>query len=237
MSNSYFQFKQFRIEQGRCAMKITTDACIQGAWTPILPHVKHVLDIGAGTGLLALMLAQRNADINIDAVEYDHNAAIQATENMAASPWHDRLTLIEGDVKSYTSAGRYDLIITNPPFFNNSLRNDSEQKSMARHTADLAYDDLIRAIMVNLSDTGYVSLLLPAAEYILFKKQAENAGLYEYKKLLVQHTSEAQVKRVVGLFNQSAGNKVIEEALIIKDNSGEYTPEFTRLLAPFYLGL
>src|SRR4051812_8170670 len=117
MSNSYFQFKRFRIDQGSCAMKVTTDACIQGAWCPISPDVKAVLDIGAGTGLLSLMLAQRNDDICIDAIEYDKDAAIQAAGNVLASGWRDRISILYADVRDHRFARRYDLIISNPPFF------------------------------------------------------------------------------------------------------------------------
>src|SRR6185503_17847665 len=109
MSNSYFQFKQFRIEQDRCAMKVTTDACIQGAWTPLLPRIKRVLDIGAGTGLLSLMLTQRNPGITVDAIELDKEAAGQASANVNASAWKDSINIIEGDVCNYAFGQKYDL--------------------------------------------------------------------------------------------------------------------------------
>src|SRR4051812_43889814 len=111
MSNSWFRFKQFTIEQGNCAMKVTTDACIQGAWTAVLPQVKRVLDIGAGTGLLSLMLAQRVPGIIIDAIEYDAAAAAQARDNAIASPWKESINIIEADVCSYGFTHKYDLII------------------------------------------------------------------------------------------------------------------------------
>src|SRR5205085_2984467 len=124
-SNSYFQFKQFRVQQEATAMKVSTDACIQGAWTPIEPFVKNVLDIGTGTGLLSLMVAQRNNHILIDAIELDENAAQQATENIHASPWGDRINIVNGDIRNYTFNRQYDLIICNPPFFQNSLLGDA----------------------------------------------------------------------------------------------------------------
>lgn len=133
MSNSYFQFKQFRVEQDRCAMKVTTDACIQGAWTPVLPSVKNVLDVGTGTGILALMLAQKNSEITVDAIEVDKDAAGQARANVAGSPWRERINILEGDVRNYPFDKRYDLIITNPPFFSNSLLGDDVNKNLARH--------------------------------------------------------------------------------------------------------
>eukprot|EP01136_Pigoraptor_vietnamica_P012822 Opistho-1_new@53158 len=117
MSNHYFQFKQFTIHQDKCAMKVSTDACIQGAWTPIANDVVHVLDIGTGTGLLSLMLAQRNSNIHIDAIELDADAARQAQENISASPWADRVDVMQGDVTAYQFAKQYDMVICNPPFF------------------------------------------------------------------------------------------------------------------------
>src|ERR1700739_4799939 len=101
MGNSYFQFKQFTIAQDRCAMKVTTDACIQGAWTPLRPGIRRALDVGAGTGLLSLMLAQRNPDIIIDAIEADPAAAAQAAENAASSTWRDRVNIICADARDY----------------------------------------------------------------------------------------------------------------------------------------
>ncbi len=110
MSNSYFQFKQFKVEQGRCAMKVTTDACILGAWVPLLPGIERILDIGAGTGLLALMLAQRTDAVIIDGIELDTDACIQARENMLASAWANRIHIMEGDVTAYRiHPGKYIL--------------------------------------------------------------------------------------------------------------------------------
>ncbi|MGN6568280.1 MAG: tRNA1(Val) (adenine(37)-N6)-methyltransferase, partial [Flavipsychrobacter sp.] len=143
MSNQYFQFKQFRIEQDKCAMKVSTDACIQGAWTPIHDHVRHVLDIGTGTGLLSLMLAQRDPRMHIDAVELDEQAATQAKENIVSSPFSERIDIIHGDAKEYQANQQYDLIICNPPFFQNSLLGDNSKRNTARHTLSFSYEDLL----------------------------------------------------------------------------------------------
>ena len=237
MSNTYFQFRQFRIEQQHCAMKVTTDACIQGAWTPIQPHVKRVLDIGAGTGLVSLMLAQRNPGILIDAIELDTAATAQATENISASPWHDRICILQGDATNYPFPHKYDLIICNPPFFSNSLLSSTQQKTMARHTLSLSQNDLFTIINDNLTDDGYASILLPIAEYQQWHTLIKNNGWHEVGKLSVSHTPGAQVKRVVSLCSKNVMEIAGEHQLVIKDSNQQYTPDFTALLSPFYLQL
>lgn len=237
MSNTYFQFKQFRVEQDRCAMKVTTDACIQGAWTPVLPVVKEVLDIGAGTGLLALMLAQKSDGAVIDAVEIDKEAARQASDNFANSPWHERLRILEGDVRNCLPDKRYDLIVTNPPFFSGSLLGDDTNKNVARHTLLLSFAELRKVIDNRLKDDGYVSVLLPFEEYALWKTQAQNAGLHEESALFVRHTAQSPVKRVVGLFRRKEAAIKKEGTLVIRHDEQKYTADFIELLSPYYLHL
>jgi tRNA1Val (adenine37-N6)-methyltransferase len=237
MGNTYFQFKQFKIEQDKCAMKVTTDACIQGAWTPIRSHVKRVLDIGAGTGLLSLMFAQRNPHICIDAIEFDADAAQQAAENVAMSPWRDRIHIIETDARNFDTTHKYSLIITNPPFFHNSLLGDNEAKNKARHTLSLSFEELVQIITANLADDGYVSILLPYEQYLTWLPIAAAGALYEQEKLVVRHRADAALKRVVGIFStRKAGDVKITE-LTIQSDSGTYSQAFIKLLSPFYLNL
>ena len=218
-------------------MKVTTDACIQGAWTAILPGVNRVLDIGAGTGLLSLMLAQRAPNAIIDAIEYDSDAAAQASANAALSPWKKRINVIEGDICSYQFPAKYDLIIVNPPFFNNSLLSDDADKNRARHTISLTYYNLLKALEENLATDGYASVMLPYPEYLGWKVLLDASGWFEFDKLLVSHRADAPVKRVVSLFSRKEVPHVIENKLVIQDDKGQYTPAFTDLLAPFYLDL
>ena len=237
MSNPWFQFKQFRIAQDKCAMKITTDACIQGAWTPIHKTVNRVLDIGAGTGLLSLMLAQRNVGIAIDAIEIDAEAATQSAENINASLWAGRIHMREGDILNFEPAHKYDLIITNPPFFNNSLLSDKSNINAARHTQALPYEELQHAIGKLLHEDGYYSVLLPYPEYQLWKDMQLAQGWHQCGSLAVSHRPGAEVKRVVGLFSKAPAIQATEEQLVIKDEEQKYTAEFIQLLAPFYLDL
>jgi len=238
MSNTWFQFKQFTISQDRCAMKVTTDACIQGAWTPIAATTERILDIGAGTGLLSLMMAQRCTCATIEAVEYDAEAVRQAMENFAASPWKDRLGVTNCDVKDFHPPHPYDLIICNPPFFSNSLLSGKENKDKARHDISLTRTELAQIAARHLAENGQFSILLPYPEYQLWKEAATLAGLFETSSLHVRHTPTATVKRVVGMFGKAsaAGNLAIEE-LVIKGVDGDYTDDFKKLLSPFYLQL
>ena len=237
MPNSYFQFKKFRIEQGTSAMKVTTDACILGAWTPILPAVGRVLDIGTGTGLLALMLAQKNNDIIIEGIEIEPGAALQAGENVAASFAKNNITIVKTDILGFTGAGKYGLIITNPPFFINSLKGNSEQKNLARHNTAISFEDLLAAMDRNLTTDGYISILLPFDEQAIFERRAIEKGFVTVQKLLVHHTSEAKAKRVITILERSNNKICREDKLVIYNNDNTYTTGFQELMAPYYLNL
>jgi tRNA1Val (adenine37-N6)-methyltransferase len=237
MSNSFFDFKQFSITQDRCAMKVTTDACILGSWTPIFPGVKRVLDVGAGTGLLSLMLAQRDPRISVDAIELDPEAARQAHENIQRSPWKNNINVLNTDIRNHASEAKYDLVITNPPFFNNSLLGPSSPRNSARHTLTLTYPDLLHCIGNLLSDTGYASVLLPFTEYKIFQSYMAAGNWYEFQTLSIKHTPDAPVKRIVTLFGRASHQIVNADLLVIKDTGNNYTSAFTDLLSPYYLQL
>jgi tRNA1Val (adenine37-N6)-methyltransferase len=237
MGNNYFQFRQFKIEQDRCAMKVSTDACIQGAWTPVLSFVKTALDIGTGTGLLSLMLAQRNALVKIDAIEIDPSAAEQAAENIAASPWQERITLIQTDVRQYHFDNKYDLIICNPPFFVNSLLSDKRERNLARHNLSLSFQNLFDVIKANLDIQGYASVLLPSTEHKIWKSLVEANGWAIGRELHIIPRLGQSANRVVSLCSPDEANELIQETMVIRDYTDQYTPEFVDLLSPFYLNL
>ena len=237
IGNTYFQFKQFRIDQELCAMKVTTDACVFGAWTPIHPHVKRVLDIGTGTGLLPLMLAQKNSDVHIDGIELVKDATRQAKANIANSPWRDRIEVMEGDVRNYPFPEKYDLIISNPPFFNNSLLGGNASRNAARHTHSLSYSDLLDVMEHHLQDDGYASILLPATETKIWNETAESRGWTTFHRLNIQHRPDAQIKRVISLVSKRITMEIIEETLIIQSADNQYSDDFKRLLRPYYLNL
>lgn len=237
MSNTWFQFKKFKINQGNCAMKVTTDACIQGAWTPIPHAINNVLDIGTGTGLLSLMLAQRNPDIKIDAIELDAAAAIQATQNFTDSPWTNRIQCTHADIRTHETDKSYDLIICNPPFFTQSLLGPTSNKNMARHDISLTGHQLLRKASALLSHHGSLSLLLPHNEYLQWRNTMNTCNLYESQCLLIKHTPTASVKRVVTILSHTPTASPSITELSIQDNNGHYTALFRELLTAFYLNL
>lgn len=235
MSNSYFRFKQFTIHQDRCAMKISTDACIAGAWTDIPQPAKRVLDIGAGTGLLALMLAQKNSHVNIDAIELDAEAAVQAKENIMSSPWAGRVHVIRADAAVYPYSHTYDFIIANPPFFNNSLLGDTEQRNLARHTLSLSYQSLFDIINNCLGAVGMASVLLPSAEHKHWEKLLQDNNWSIVKKLLIHPTEGKAANRVVSICSRNNGLPYTEEHLCIRNQRGDYSDAFKQLMFPYYL--
>jgi len=240
MANTFFKFKQFTVHQEHCAMKVCTDACIQGAFTAqhLVDNqimVPAILDIGAGTGLLSLMLAQRTSAA-ITAVELDAGAAQQATENFAASPWANRLTLTREDIRKLDGEAKYDFIITNPPFYEAALKSGHAQKDQAMHATNLSYKELIAAVGRQLTPSGRVSVLLPYAVFETFRELAAVAGYHLQEVLYVRQSVNHGFFRTIGIFAAKKVNPIIQE-LSIYDDSNVYTSAFAALLQPYYLYL
>ncbi|MBL7712490.1 MAG: methyltransferase [Chitinophagaceae bacterium] len=236
MGNAYFQFKQFRIGQEHCAMKVSTDACIQGAWTPLAPEVKNVWDIGTGTGLLSLMIAQRCPGGTIDAVEIDAAAAAQAAENIRHSVFSDRVQLHHGDALCWNTEKQYELIICNPPFFTGSLKGPDEQRNLARHTGSLNLETLAGLITAKLSENGYASVLLPLSETGKWATAASGKGLFVNHMLRVMPFEHSSANRAV-LICSRRQSTLQEDTMVIYREPGVYTERFTELMRPFYLNL
>lgn len=236
MSNHYFEFRQMRIEQDRCAMKVSTDACIQGAWTTIASDTKRVLDIGCGTGLLSLMLAQRNNNIYIDALEIDPLAAQQAKENISNSKFSDQILVTECDAKTWEKESYYDLIICNPPFFSQSLKGHDPKRNKARHNDEFGFDDLLKVIDINLKKEGTASILLPFSEINRWEKAMSQTNLTLMNTLLIKPFEHQAPNRVVMILSKQEGKNEREE-LVIYQEPKQYSSKFTDLLRPFYLHL
>lgn len=240
MSNSYFRFKQFTIQQDQCAMKVSTDACIQGAYACVPATAKKVLDIGAGTGLLSLMLAQRFPGIWIDAVEADAAAFDQAKENVAASPFADRIRLIHADARTFNPADRYDFMICNPPFFSNSLKGPVETRNKARHDETLSQEDLISLMQRTLKKEATACFLWPVAEYDSWKDLLVKKGFHLHHNIYTRDRAQTKITRSISICSMSTDTERaagMDEELIIKNEDGSYTSDFTALLSPFYLYL
>lgn len=234
--NTYFQFKQFRVEQDSCAMKVSTDACILGAWAPVNSTVKRVLDIGTGTGLLSLMLAQKNSNIHIDAIELNEDAARQAAMNFTTSPWRDRLKGIYADIRHFSADTKYDMIICNPPFFQNSLSGSDKHRNIARHTHELEYKDIIAAMDRYLNENGYAVILLPAAEHEIWNVLLKKYGWYVNTQLNVKPLPYKSVNRIISVCSRH-NTDCDQQELCIYLEQGRYSPEFISLLKPYYLQL
>ncbi|MES2328748.1 MAG: methyltransferase [Bacteroidota bacterium] len=239
MSNTYFQFKQFIIHQESCAMKVCTDACLFGAWMAGKVvggqmAVDSVLDIGAGTGLLSLMIAQQSA-ARIDAVELDKHAATQASDNFELSKWKERLQLIQGDIKTLHLGKKYDLIISNPPFFENDLKSADTQRNLALHSNELSLPELLAAIKKHLAENGKFAVLLPYHRKIEFEKLALEEGFFVEEEISVKQTPAHNFFRMMFLFGKEAC-VAKTDSLTIRDGE-QYTSEFIDLLREYYLKL
>ncbi|GAA3960391.1 tRNA1(Val) (adenine(37)-N6)-methyltransferase [Hymenobacter antarcticus] len=241
MPNDYFQFQQFRIGQSQCAMKVSTDACLLGAAAD-LTNATRLLDIGTGTGLLALMAAQRHPSVEIEAVEIDAAAAAQAAANVAGSPWASRIRVRALGLAEYAAGrpGAFSHIICNPPFFRQSLRSPDAARSTARHEApdSLSFEALAAFAAEFLHAAGLLTVLLPPPEMRAFEHAAVATGLYPATRLVVRHRPGSRPLRHITGFRRGAG-AAQETELIIRtaDDDTQYSAEFRALLAGFYLAL
>ena len=215
-------------------MKVCTDSCILGAWAAgRLYGAKKILDIGTGTGLLSLMLAQKSDGL-IDSIELDPESAAEAGENILASPWAARIRLLEGDIRNYPLAADYDFIITNPPFYESQLKSPAEKKNKARHDESLTLEGLITAIRAHLKTTGFFGILLPFQRSEYFEKLASDQGFCLEEKLILRQTPGHDPFRSICLFSFQKPEELLIGELIIKNENGNYNPKFIDLLADYY---
>jgi tRNA1Val (adenine37-N6)-methyltransferase len=240
MPNDYFQFQQFRIDQADCAQKVSTDACILGAAAD-LTAATRILDLGTGTGLLALMAAQRAPAATIEAIEIDPAAAAQATANAAASPWGARIRVHPLSLANYatTQPGLFSHIICNPPFFRRSLTPPNAARATARHEGEnsLTFSDIIGFAMAHLGPGGTLTVLLPPPEMQQFEHETAAAGLPVRARLVVQHRPGGRATRSISTFRLGEPGKLRASNLVIQDADGTYSTAFRKLLSGFYLAL
>ncbi|PKB17045.1 tRNA1(Val) (adenine(37)-N6)-methyltransferase [Flavobacterium sp. 5] len=234
---SKFQFKQFSIEQDRCAMKIGTDGVLLGAWTPINNQTFSILDIGTGTGIIALMLAQRSSAEQIDALEIEENAFEQATDNFENSPWNDRLFCFHAGLDEFVEdpEDEYDLIISNPPFYSEDYKSNDDQRDLARFQDSMPFGQLIEAADLLLSENGIFSVIIPFKEEENFIAIAKEYELYPIKITRVKGTPTTEIKRSLLAFNRKENHHFHIDELTIETERHIYTPEYIELTKDFYL--
>lgn len=239
MANSYFEFKKFTVRQDLCAMKVGTDGVLLGAWVS-LAGSRDVLDIGTGTGLIALMLAQRgeseNRPLRIDALDIDAGAVEQAALNIQASPFSDRIRTECQSFVSYArlSEKRYDLIVSNPPYFHNSLKCPDIQRNTARHTDTLTLEELLEGCCRLLSPAGRIALILPAAWKVELVRLARPLGLNIIRQTDVSSIEGKPPKRLLAELS-TAAQQCAADSMALESTLRRYTPEFTALIKDFYL--
>ncbi|MEN9981286.1 MAG: hypothetical protein RL542_1073 [Bacteroidota bacterium] len=233
---SKFQFKQFTIEQDRCAMKIGTDGVLLGAWAPVEQNPFSILDIGTGTGIIALMLAQRSPAQQIDALEIDEQAYEQATDNFENSPWNDRLFCFHAGLDEFMEEpeDEYDLIVSNPPFYAEDYKTNNDQRDLARFQDALPFEDLIEAADLLLSENGILAVIIPFKEEDRFLAIAKEFELYPTKITRVKGTPTAEIKRSLLALSRNKTTLFSIDELTIEIGRHEYTPEYIALTQDFY---
>lgn len=234
MPNSWFQFQQFRVNQDRCGMKVSTDAVLLGALVQA-KSPKRILDIGTGTGVIALMMAQRFSNANITAVELDSDAASQASENFEESDFSARLELVHGRVQDYDSTGKFDLVVSNPPYFSNHLPTSNLKRQRALHTDSLSFHDLVEAVERNSSADGEFWVILPPKESAVLEEMLFNKGFYCSKSVLIQDNPRLKFHRVVSSFSKHQKERQVEE-IALKNEKGSFSEAYKKLISGFLLG-
>ncbi len=232
-----FQFKQFSVQQDKTAMKVGTDGVLLGAWAPINHNPFSVLDIGAGTGVIALMLAQRSQAQQIDALEIDEDAYEQAVENFENSPWSDRLFCFHAGLDEFIEEpeDEYDLIVSNPPFYSEDYKTENEQRDLARFQDAMPFEELVEAADLLLSENGIFAVILPFKEEKNFIALAKEAELYATKITHVKGTPTSEIKRSLLAFSRNENQETEIDELIIEIDRHVYTPEYIDLTKDFYL--
>lgn len=236
MANNYFEFKEFKIYQDKAAMKVGTDGVLIGAWAHI-DKASRILDIGTGTGLIAIMSAQRNSSSTIDALEIDSLASEQAQENINNCLWSSRINLFNISLQEYVPKEKYDAIISNPPFFINSTKTICNKKTTARHTDSLPFEEIIKFTLSYLNTNGKLSIILPVLEGEEFISLALQQKLYCTKKTIVIPKPGAQAKRLLMEFSLSFSNMDISEFTTETEERHFYTEEYKELTGAFYARL
>ena len=236
MSDRPFQFKQFSVAQENCAMKVGTDGVLLGAWVRIPKAAGSVLDIGTGTGLIALQIAQRSDCDTIDALEVEARAFEQAVENFENSPWSDRLFCYHASLVEFHTEieDRYDLIVCNPPFHDATYLSEGSERNLARQRQQMSFESLLDAVGDLLSPGGTCAFVIPCDHESEFLVLARRNGLFPERITRVRGNSSSPLKRSLIQMNRNEGSVSAEE-LVVESQRHVYTPEYVSLVRDFYL--
>lgn len=238
MANPYFQFKQFTVYHDRCAMKVGTDGVLLGAWADV-KDARSILDIGTGTGLIALMSAQRCSAL-IDAIDIDEDACRQAQDNVASSPFNGRISVFHASLADYltlNNSHRYDRILSNPPFFIRSLKCPDDKRSLARHTDTLPLPELLQGSLHLLAPGGRLSLILPYSQKEMLETESRKYGYALSRETAVCPTTNSQPKRLLAELSLTLCERPQSTRLILEMERHQYSEEFKALVRDFYLKL
>ena len=251
MGNSYFSFKQFTVSQARSAMRVGTDGVLLGAWCDLGFSAEimvaegaeqtpwRILDVGTGTGVVALMAAQRVQHAQVDAVEPDEGSCLDAAQNFAGSPWSGRLRLYRTTLQEYVALVRgtvlYDRIVSHPPYFVDSLQSPDPGRNAGRHTVSLSYGELIEGVLALLAERGLFAVILPVHEGAVFEQMALERGLHVVRKLQVQTKPDVPAKRVLMEFARSQAPLRFATLVMETGRPQEYSEAYRGLTRDFYL--
>ena len=235
MANDFFQFKQFTIHQQHCAMKVGTDGTLLGSWASAPAGACRILDVGTGTGLIALMMAQRFPEARVTGIDIDAEAVGQASENALESPFKERIMIREGDVTRMEDADGFDAIVCNPPFFDRSLTCPDQQRTEARHTVSLTYRQLMESAFRLLKDDGRLSVIIPADCRSRLESEAHLAGVFISRICSIQTTPKKTPKRYMIEFRKQPVKEIDTECGIIELSPQERSPWYQQLINDFYI--
>ena len=227
-----FKFKHFEIHQDRCAMKVGTDGVLLGAWAL---GGKRILDIGSGTGLISLMMAQRYPEAQVVGIDLDAEACAEARENVAASPFADRVNIVDCRLQDYESVEKFDAIVSNPPFFLNSLKNPDSKRSMARHADSLPFRELFRGVKLLLSDDGVFSAIVPVEVLEAFASEGYMHGFYLLRQCGIKTVERKQPKRYLLTFAKHRSMEMDDMVETIMDSEGNSSEWYAKTTEEFYV--
>lgn len=235
MANEYFHFRQFTVWQDRCAMKVGTDGTLLGAWSLAPVGECRILDIGTGTGLIALMMAQRYPKAQITAIDIDSDAVAQAQDNVIKSPFSTQIKVLQQDVRNMYDSQGFDTIISNPPYFIDSLSCPDPQRNTARHTNSLSYSDLMKAVYLLLKKNGMFSVIIPEENLSKLESEAYLNGLFKSRISHIHTTPSKFSKRCLIEFLKNTNNQCVVENVVLEDSPGVRSDWYRKLTKDFYI--